>query len=402
MDNNWKVYYTAKATLPADTDKALYSEMVGYLFGTLKLKWEDLHSMYQHVKQRIIYFKCLREETMRYIIDNFDGSMFKFANGNVARVEMSEECADLKYVRVWGLPPEAPEKDVAEFFQYFGTVRRMVRERYPKELNCPIYTGVRGIFMEIKKDIPHFLYIRNYQIKIHYEGMKEKCYLCGSLDHIRSNCPRKPVSVGSPTFRWNQTENASSNSNMTNLNSLLNKTATTTQASTIPLVTSTTEMATTTTITSSLSTTPITYAATASSSQSATMSTNDNNLIVTDENSNKNNTNSINIQKNISEPSINTIPIPIIQTNTTEDSDVESVSSMDFEHNVDGVDNEVNKQNSFKRPSREKDSFKSSIITRSRSNSSATSVKSSGRGKPKKKKGLPLEVIAKLVREEIK
>jgi hypothetical protein len=43
-------------------------------------------------------------------------------------------------------------------------------------------------------------------------------------------------------------------------------------------------------------------AATVSLSQLATISTIDNNLIVTDENSNKNNTNSINIQKNISKP----------------------------------------------------------------------------------------------------
>lgn len=210
---NWKIQFTAKATLPDNMEKPTYGEMVRFLFDTLGLKCEDIKCMHLSVSGKAIFFRCFKEETMRNIVENFDGAPFKYDSGVVARVQMCQESESLKYVRVWGIPPDAPDGDVAQFFANYGEVKRVVRERYPRELNCPIETGVRGLYMDLRQELSHFMYIRNFRIKIHYEGMKERCHGCGSTEHIKANCPKK--TFFSPASRLEAAEK------MVNLNNLL-------------------------------------------------------------------------------------------------------------------------------------------------------------------------------------
>jgi hypothetical protein len=210
---NWRIQFTAKATLPDNAEKPSQAEMVKFLFETLGRKCEEIKSMYLSVSGKAIFFRCYKEETMRELVDTYDGAQFKFESGAVARVQMTQESESQKYVRVWGIPPDAPDSDVARFFGNYGEVKRIVREKYPKELNCPIETGVRGIYMDLRQEMPHFLYIRNFRIKIHYDGMKERCFGCGSTDHIRAKCPKSIT----PTSRMVTVEK------MVNLNNLLGK-----------------------------------------------------------------------------------------------------------------------------------------------------------------------------------
>jgi hypothetical protein len=222
---NWKIQFTAKATLPGNADKPSYAEMVGFLFGTLGLKHEDVKSMYLSVTAKEIFFRCFNEHTVQKIVDEFDGAPFKFQNGTVVNVKMSHESECLKYVRVWGIPPDAPDGDVARFFAHYGEVKRVVRERYPRELQCPIETGVRGVHMDLRQDLPHFMYIRNYRIKVHYDGQKERCFGCGSTEHVRLNCPKKAITPASRVQH-----------NMVNLNSFLGTSTPSPAAPTAPEV----------------------------------------------------------------------------------------------------------------------------------------------------------------------
>jgi hypothetical protein len=209
---NWKIQFTAKAKLPDNVEKPTYGEMVRFMFETLGLKCEEIKCMHLSVSGREIFFRCYKEETMRKIVDEFDGAHFHYNSGAVAPVQMSQESETLKYVRVWGIPPDAPDDDVARFFGHYGEVKRVVREKYPRELNCPIETGVRGVYMDLRRDLSHFMYIRNFKIKVYYEGMKERCHGCGSTEHIRVNCPNRPVVT--PAAR------AATNVNMVNLNNM--------------------------------------------------------------------------------------------------------------------------------------------------------------------------------------
>jgi hypothetical protein len=390
MNNGWKIFYTAKATLPEEMEKPTYAEMVKFLFGTLNMKWEDLKSMYQHVTARIIYFKCHKEETMRHLIENYNGAFFKYDNGNVARVAMTEENESFRYVRVWGLPPEAPNEDVMAFFGQYGEVRKVVRELFPKELNCPIETGVRGVYMDLKKDLSHFMYIRNCRIKVHYVGMKDKCHICGSTEHIRNDCPRRPTSVGSPVFRWNMVNNnGAQNSVMTNLNDLYtttnHATTTTTTTKNVEKAAPTTAMATIPT-----NTTPTSSFAVPHGSQTSLEKFIKNTSTITTALQQKTTTTS---EKNSFANDNLGLPSNIVPISLNDENRAMSVLSNENKNDDSNVSKVTNTKKEVQRQGRRESVVGSSVNTRSRSNSSTSSIKS-GRGRSKKKKNLPVETVA--------
>jgi hypothetical protein len=120
----------------------------------------------------------------------------------------------LKYVRVWGIPPDAPDGDVARFFGNYGDVKRVVHERYPRDLNCPIETGVRGIHMDLRQELPHFKHIRNFGSKFTMRDKRNAVLAAAQLSTSGRIVPRSPSRLhrGWP--------------HMANLNSLLRDTGT--------------------------------------------------------------------------------------------------------------------------------------------------------------------------------
>lgn len=45
--------------------------------------------------------------------------------------------------------------------------------------------------MDVQSEIPPQLYICNYRCRVYYTGMQEKCFICKSTDHLKSDCPRR-------------------------------------------------------------------------------------------------------------------------------------------------------------------------------------------------------------------
>jgi hypothetical protein len=79
------------------------------------------------------------------------------------------------------------------------------------------YNGVRGVDFEMKTDIHHFINVRSVRAKVYYNGLKDKCFLCGSVEHQKRNCSTNKVVRTSvtPTTRLQKSRN-----NFVNLNSL--------------------------------------------------------------------------------------------------------------------------------------------------------------------------------------
>ena len=65
------------------------------------------------------------------------------------------------YVRIYGLPPEVADRKVASVLGKYGKVKRIVREKIPAELGLDAYTGVRGVYMDVKKEIPSSLHFQS-------------------------------------------------------------------------------------------------------------------------------------------------------------------------------------------------------------------------------------------------
>ena len=72
----------------------------------------------------------------------------------------------------------------------YGNIRLVKSEIY-----CNIYTGVRQVLMEVRKDIPTRIHIVGHWCFVHYRGQKRTCFQCGEEGHQKDKCPRRQSSV---------------------------------------------------------------------------------------------------------------------------------------------------------------------------------------------------------------
>ena len=113
---------------------------------------------------------------------------FSYSDGTLANVTVGDAGGVSKYVRIFGLPPEVEDDRIEETLRKYGKVQQLYRERYPEETGFPIWNGVRGVFMEVMDAIPAQVCIQGIKARIYYEGLSNKCFVCGSTDHVKANC----------------------------------------------------------------------------------------------------------------------------------------------------------------------------------------------------------------------
>ena len=53
-----------------------------------------------------------------------------------------------------------------------------------------MYSGVRGVHIEISKELPANLFIGHYKARLYYEGLKNKCFYCKGEGHLKATCPK--------------------------------------------------------------------------------------------------------------------------------------------------------------------------------------------------------------------
>jgi hypothetical protein len=193
--------FVAKATIkvqfPAGNEKPGYLEMLKFAF-ELGLEAADIDSMYQEYteRNRALFIKVKSNELVKDIVGRTFESNFKFENGLSVKVQLSEANGNLKYVRIFNLIPEVEDENIAAVMEQFGTIKKLVKEKFPAALGVDIFTGVRGVFMEISKPLPPYVAIGNLRAKLFYQGMSEGCFYCNGTDHVKKDCPKKftPVS----------------------------------------------------------------------------------------------------------------------------------------------------------------------------------------------------------------
>jgi hypothetical protein len=143
-----------------------------------------------------MYIKLKSDVLVQDIVGRTFEANFKFDKGTIVKVQISEANGKLKYVRVFNLIPEVEDEHIANALKEYGTVKKQVREKFPATFGVDIFTGVRGVYMEISKPLPPYMSIGNLRAKFYYQGMTEGCFFCNGTDHVKLNCPKKisPVS----------------------------------------------------------------------------------------------------------------------------------------------------------------------------------------------------------------
>lgn len=182
-ENTLKLKFGAQSRNPSNAEVFAFFQKQGWDCDMLSAMYREDYSL---------FIKFQKEDTLKDALRKLGHQvMFEYENGTKVQVAVSASNGMFKYVRVFGLPPEVDDKHIVAVFAKYGTIQQMVRERYPAESGFPIWSGVRGLNMEVLQEIPAQVYVQSIKARVFYEGIQHKCYLCGSTEHLKAECPKR-------------------------------------------------------------------------------------------------------------------------------------------------------------------------------------------------------------------
>lgn len=182
---------TVKLVFGPGSKVPTYLEVLKFAIGGLKLSATDIYSIYKDENGGQFYVKLIDEPTFSACIAASEEQYtFRFDDGSTAEVRVDQASRIFRYVRIFNLPPEIEDREIQYVLGQYGTIRQHVRERFPAEMKVNIFTGVRGVHMEISKEIPANLYVGHFRARIFYEGLKNKCFFCKEEGHNKAECPK--------------------------------------------------------------------------------------------------------------------------------------------------------------------------------------------------------------------
>lgn len=183
--NTLKIVFANGAKIPLHLDVLKFTAQV------LKIPAPDVHSIYRDENDRCFYIKFIDEPTFNEFTGRIDDQYrFKYNDGEGTTVKLEVASRLFRYVRIFNLPPELEDKDIAAVLSQFGTIRQHVRERYPTDYGYAVFSGVRGVHMEIAKELPPNLFIGHFKARLYYDGLKNRCFFCKMEGHVKANCPK--------------------------------------------------------------------------------------------------------------------------------------------------------------------------------------------------------------------
>lgn len=184
--NSLRINFGKKSPEPKD------AEVFSFLRTTVKVTCEDLICVYRDTSEACIFVKFKTEELFHATLNRLPQTlMFVYQDGVELSVSIISAETSCKYVRLFNLPPEIEDQEIANVLTRYGKVQRLIRERYALDTGFPIWSGVRGVYIELTSELPEVLHVRNFSTRVHYVGMKRKCFVCGKMDHLKAQCPQR-------------------------------------------------------------------------------------------------------------------------------------------------------------------------------------------------------------------
>lgn len=185
---------TVQFRFPVGSPRPTWSEIAGFL-KKLDTDLMAMETVYKTAQDRSLFIKFTSPEAMMESMKkNAEPRQFVYASGKTIGVRMMVAGANTRYVRVFDLPPELTDYNLSLVIGNYEVIDRVVREKFPSDLGVDhLFTGVRGVYMDVKSSIPPTLKVGEWEGRIFYEGLKDTCFLCREEGHRRDSCPQRKI-----------------------------------------------------------------------------------------------------------------------------------------------------------------------------------------------------------------
>lgn len=191
MEFNVERKDTIKVQFPSGAIKPTDIEMIRYVKKN-NLTGTQIHTLYQHMYDRCIYIKFMSTEIMHECMNTMGTeNTFEYANNTSVLVTVSDANVHNIYVRMFDVAPDIHNETIIETLAPYGIIKNITMEKWPASFGLDAYTSTRGITMELKREIPNRLNMKNMRVRVYYQGQVEACHFCSSTLHKQFLCPER-------------------------------------------------------------------------------------------------------------------------------------------------------------------------------------------------------------------
>ena len=168
-------------------------------------------SVQLEVGLKSFYVKLHSEEKFKTIVSK-DSYQFDHGDGAMSTVKIADAGGmGTRVLRVFRLPVEVSNEHVVTALAQYGTVVDCYYERWSNYEFKGAMNGIRGVKMNLKKDVPSYMKICGVEVLILYDGQPKTCRTCHQQGHLYFDCQERPKN----RRRWETVNSAGAASGQT-------------------------------------------------------------------------------------------------------------------------------------------------------------------------------------------
>ncbi|XP_062710319.1 uncharacterized protein LOC134288701 [Aedes albopictus] len=185
---------TIKFRFPASAPRPTWIEIADFL-KQLKSNVMHMETVYKMEEDRSLSIKFKTAVAMEEALRLNSGPVkFCYSNGKTVHVTMSRAGTNVRYVRIFDIPPEVSDEDLSLVLGKYGKIESVIREKLAPNLGLGhMFNGVRGLHIDVESEIPPTVEILQWKGKVFYDDLKNKCFLCQQEGHRKNACPQRPT-----------------------------------------------------------------------------------------------------------------------------------------------------------------------------------------------------------------
>lgn len=161
---------------------------------TLKIPLADVIGIYYSIIKHEVYLKVSSPEVGERIIAETNGTAkFRYSDGHIGEVVITQEGLGIRTIRIFELPFEVTADSINAVLQPYGRVLNNFAERFSQGHKYPVLNGIRQVRIDLKSHVPSYITVAGYRAIVIYDGQPRTCAACNKPGHVRAECMQRRI-----------------------------------------------------------------------------------------------------------------------------------------------------------------------------------------------------------------